>query len=211
LRTNVYVDGFNLYYRAVKGTRYKWLDLSRLCSILLPSYQVNRIRYFTALVDARVDDPQSRIRQQTYLRALKTVPNLSIHYGQFRTRRKRTPLVSSGDGVGAIVEVWDTEEKGSDVNLATYLLIDAFQRDYEQALVISNDSDLALPIRMVREQFGLPVGVVNPNLNQTALAPKELSDAATFQRRLRENALRLSQFPPMLTDAQGTITKPIGW
>lgn len=109
------------------------------------------------------------------------------------------------------MEVWDTEEKGSDVNLATYLLIDAFQRDYEQALVISNDSDLALPIRMVREQFRLPVGVVNPNLDPTALAPKELSDAATFQRRLRGNTIKVSQFPASLTDAQGTITKPIGW
>lgn len=207
----MYIDGFNLYYRAVKSTPYKWLDLSKLCSILLPSHQVNRIRYFTALVDSRAHDPQSRIRQQTYLRALITIPNLTVHYGQFRTRKKRTPLVSLGNGVGGIVEVWDTEEKGSDVNLATYLLMDAFNAEYEQSVVISNDSDLALPIRMVREQFGLPVGVVNPNLDPVAPAPKELGDAATFQRRLRENALRLSQFPHVLTDAQGTITKPIGW
>lgn len=150
VKTNVYVDGFNLYYRAVKGTPYKWLDLSRLCGVLLPSHSVNRIRYFTALVDSRAVDPQSPIRQQTYIRALTTITNLSVHYGQFRTRKKRTPLVSPGDGIGAIVEVWDTEEKGSDVNLATYLLIDAFNQDYEQAVIISNDSDLAFPIRVVR-------------------------------------------------------------
>jgi len=211
VRTNVYVDGFNLYYRAVRGTAYKWLDLNRLCHILLPSHQLHRIRYFTALIDARPPNTQAPIRQQTYIRALQTVPNLTVHYGQFRTRKKRTPLVLTNQGMGAVVEVWDTEEKGSDVNLATYLLVDAFDKDYEQAVVISNDSDLALPVRMVRDQFHLPVGVVNPNCDRREAMPKELSDAATFQRQLRGKALELSQFPPTLEDAHGTITKPETW
>jgi len=48
---NVYVDGFNLYYRCVKGTPHKWLDVSSLAAKLLHSgTQINRIRYFTARV-----------------------------------------------------------------------------------------------------------------------------------------------------------------
>jgi len=109
------------------------------------------------------------------------------------------------------VEILDTEEKGSDVNLASFLLVDGYNKDYEQALVISNDSDLELPIRLVRENLNLPVGVVNPNVNPNQYTPRELSDAATFTRRLRTNTLRNSQFPPKLTDAHGTITKPAGW
>ena len=109
------------------------------------------------------------------------------------------------------VEIVDTEEKGTDVNLATYFLMDGFDRDYEQALVISNDSDLALPLSMVRDRLGFPVGVVNPNLDQKAVTPKELADAATFIRRLRPNTLRRCQFSPQLNDTVGTISKPAGW
>jgi hypothetical protein len=35
MRTIVYIDGFNLYYGAVKGTPYKWLDLKSVCQKLL--------------------------------------------------------------------------------------------------------------------------------------------------------------------------------
>jgi len=37
MRTSVYIDGFNLYYRAIKGTAFKWLDLKRLATLLLPA------------------------------------------------------------------------------------------------------------------------------------------------------------------------------
>ena len=30
MRTRVYVDAFNLYYGALRGTPYKWLDLDAL-------------------------------------------------------------------------------------------------------------------------------------------------------------------------------------
>lgn len=211
VKTNVYIDGFNLYHRAVEGTPYKWLDLSKLCKALLPSHQLSRIRYFTALVLPRPSDPQAPQRQQMYLRALSTIPNLTIHFGQFRNRVITRPLAAQQSGVGRYVQVLDTEEKGSDVNLATFLLVDAYNKGYEQALVISNDSDLALPIRLVRETLNLPVGVVNPNTNPTEYTPKDLTDAATFTRRLRGNTLRDSQFPPTLRDAHGIITKPAIW
>lgn len=211
LKTNVYIDGFNLYYRAVRDTPYKWLNLEKLSQILLPSHHINRIRYFTALVKARPNYLQQPQRQQAYIRALKTIPNLSVCYGQFRSRTKRRPLATLVPGLQHIAEFLDTEEKGSDVNLATYLLMDGFEQDYEQALVISNDSDLALAISMVRDKLGLPVGVVNPNININQTTPVELSRAATFTRRLREKALRDSQFPLTLRDSKGTITKPSSW
>jgi hypothetical protein len=105
----------------------------------------------------------------------------------------------------------DTEEKGSDVNLATYLLCDGFDADYEQAVIISNDSDLALPIQMVRSKLSLPVGVVNPNIAPSQPMPRELAQVATFTRQLREEALRRGQFPASLTDSVGIITKPVSW
>ena len=211
--TNVYIDGFNLYYRALKpNPQYRWLDLAKLSQALLPAHQINRIRYFTAIVDQRPDDPLQQRRQLLYIRALRTIPNLSIHYGQFKTRNQRRPLARPIRGFGGSVLVKNTEEKGTDVNLATYLIMDGYEGDYEQALVISNDSDLALPISMVRDKLRLPVGVVNPNPEAKGnYTPVELRQAATFLRRIRRNALRNSQFPSSLSDSAGTFHKPVDW
>ena len=210
-RANFYVDGFNLYFRAVRSTLYKWLDLFKLCQSLAPSLTVNRIRYFTARIQARPNDLQGPQRQQSYIRALETISCLTVHYGRFRPRQKRRPLANPIQGLPRIVEIMDTEEKGTDVNLASYLLRDGHTNGYDQAFVISNDSDLALPIRMVRDELGFAITVVNPNLNQKAYTPKELVDAASSIRQLRLNTLRDSQFPSTMTDARGTITKPLTW
>ncbi len=208
--TNVYVDGFNLYYRALRRfPQYRWLDLAKLSQALLPSHQINRIRYFTSIVDQRPDDPLQQRRQAIYLRALQTIPKLEIHYGQFKTRNVWRPLAKPVSGFEGSVLVKNTEEKGTDVNLATYLIMDGYDGDYEQALVISNDSDLALPIRMARDRLKRPVGVVNPNVNlRRDSAPVELKEAATFLRQLRAAALKNSQFPDSLADGVGVFTKP---
>jgi hypothetical protein len=42
------------------------------------------------------------------------------------------------------------EEKGSDVNVASHLLLDVLQGAVDAETVINNDSDLALPIREAR-------------------------------------------------------------
>ena len=207
MKANVYIDGFNLYYGRVKGTPYKWLDLAAMCRLLLPRDTINRIRYFTALIQPRPGDPQAPQRQQTYLRALATIPNLSIHYGHFLTQPVWLPFANPPARSPRTVEVLRTEEKGSDVNLATLLLTDAFDGDYEVAVVISSDSDLKLVIEIVRNKLGLPVGVLNPQ-KVTSWA---LQKTATFYRSIREGPLKASQFPITLTDAQGTITKPAGW
>jgi uncharacterized LabA/DUF88 family protein len=161
-RTNVYVDGFNLFYGALKGSRYKWLDLEALCRNLLPKDDIHRIRYFTAKVSARPGDPQLPVRQQTYLRALRTLPTVSVHLGVFYVSTIRAPLANPQRGrkTAAIIK---TEEKGSDVALATYLMLDACRGDCDAAVLITNDSDLREPLRLVREDLGLVTGVVNPH------------------------------------------------
>ena len=50
MKANVYVDGLNLYYGALKHTRFKWLNPARLCEFRLPAFDIDRIEYFTALV-----------------------------------------------------------------------------------------------------------------------------------------------------------------
>ncbi len=117
------------------------------------------------------------------------------------------PLAHPQSGWPPTVEVMKTEEKGSDVNLATYLLLDAFRRDCETAVVISNDSDLKEPISLVQKELGIPVGVVNPHPavhRSRALQP-------AFFKQLRPSVLPACQFPHVLQDARGTIRKPVDW
>jgi len=205
-RTNVYVDGFNLYYGCLKGTPYRWLDLWTLCKRLLPRDRIGRIRYFTALVDARQDDPQQPQRQQAYLRALQTIPCLSVHLGSFRTDARSLPLVDPPPNGPKFARVWRTEEKGSDVNLASYMLLDSFKGECDTAVVISNDADLKAPIEIAMRE-GIKVGVINPHS-----AKRRSRDLRpTFFKQIRESALRQSQFPSELKDSRGTIRKPPGW
>lgn len=192
MRTNVYVDGFNLYYGAVKDSPYKWLDLGKLCSLLLPKHSINRIRYFTALVSPRSSDPQQPQRQQTCIRALKTISNLTVHFGEFYTHPKRLPLVNPLPNGPRTVEVLVTEEKGSDVNLATLLIVDGILKDYEVAVIVSIHSDLPLPMDFVRSTLKLPVGVLNPHQRQS----RALSKVTTFYKRIRKGVLATCQFPP---------------
>jgi hypothetical protein len=176
-------------------------------STWLPADTIKRIRYFTARVNPRVTDPGARQRQDTYLRALATVPGLSIHLGHFLTSRTWMPLSAPQTGGPLTVEVLKTEEKGSDVNLATYLVVDAFRRDCEVALVITNDSDLCEPIRIVSAELGVPVGIANPH------PARHRSHAlhGTFFKQIRGSTVARCQLPWVLKDSMGTFSKPSKW
>ena len=144
-----------------------------------------------------------------YLRALESLPGVEVHYGRFRSGTKRRPLAEPQPGLTASMRFLDSEEKGSDVNLATRLLVDGFNGEYEQAAVISNDADFAGAMRYVRDGLGLRVTLVNPDPNNSS--PRDLSAAATYVRRLWKSHLRRSQFPDTLSDEVGVIAKPPGW
>ncbi len=208
MKTNVYIDGFNLYYGAVKSTKYRWLDLRKLAETLFPLDEIQRIHYFTARVRPRPNDPGQPQRQQIYLRALRTLHKLEIHYGDFRERRTWLPLADPQLGGPRFVEVIKYEEKGTDVNLATQLLVDGFADNYEQAVVVSNDSDLATPIKYVNETLQRKATVVNP---YGAAAHRDLVNAATYTKHVWRSHLRKSQLPATIKDRHGTITKPPSW
>ncbi|SDA58698.1 hypothetical protein SAMN03159448_01554 [Sinorhizobium sp. NFACC03] len=87
MRTTVYVDGFNLYYRMLKDRpQSKWLNpLTLAAQVLQPQNTIVRLNYYIARVSARAHDPQAPARQATYLNALGTVPEIAIHEGSFIT------------------------------------------------------------------------------------------------------------------------------
>ncbi len=103
-------------------------------------------------------------------------------------------------------KVIKNEEKGSDISMATYLLVDAFRDDTEAFVVVSNDSDLTEPIRIVQHELGKIVGLLNP---QSIPSHMLMRCNPNFVNQIRGGVLRASQFSPTLIDVVGaTITKP---
>lgn len=201
-KRHVYIDGFNLYYGSRKKGNFKWLNVDKLCSLLLPHDQIVSIKYFTANVKARRDDYDKPLRQQVYFRALRSIPHLQIFLGTFLTHPKRVLVKDSNPPSWVLID--HTEEKGSDVNLAAHLLCDAFRGNFEMAILITNDSDLYEPVRVVTQELGLRVGILNPHERNSV----ELTKVASFMKEIRRGPLSASQFPHTLTDASGIFTKP---
>jgi len=207
MRTYIYVDGFNLYYRALKGTPFKWLDLGALFrAILEPHNNILKIKYFTARVSARPNDLSQPQRQDVYLKALQHhCPEIEFYFGHFLSHTVQAPLAKPGRGP-RMVDIIKTEEKGSDVNLAVHLLNDGWMNVYDCAIVVTNDSDIAEAMRLVKEHNSKRIGLITPaNSNPS----RQLMKHADFCRRIRPNALKNSQLP---SPVPGTnYSKPPTW
>lgn len=199
---NVYIDGMNLFYGCLKGTPHKWLDLVALSQALMPRDTIKTVRYFTAPLAPSLRNPGQHHRQQAYLRALETLPEVRIHLGYFRQDVVRMPVANPPPSTIAVVK---SEEKGSDVNLATYLLRDAFRQECERQLVITNDSDLAEPIRLVRQELRMPLVIVSPYRRRNQ---RLVGDG---YRQIRQSTLTTCQLPLTIKDGNGVVSKPTGW
>jgi hypothetical protein len=207
---DAYIDGFNLSYGARDscdplGLRHKWLNILRLLQLVAPEYEIKRLRYFTA--NLKPHDSTKAKTQRAYLRALRTLPDLEMHKGEYR---QDTVSLPRADG-GGMVDVLKNEEKGSDVNLATYLLLDALVNPEEPrrvALVVTNDSDLRRPIQIVRDA-GVEVGVLNPHVTYPLGV---LRTVASWVRPIRPNVYDVSQFPREVATKPGeSVIRPSGW
>ena len=147
--------------------------------------------FFTARVKSNRGSPGTSQRQDTYIRAIQTLDRTFVHEGTFL----RLP---SGR----------TTEKGSDVNLATQLLLDCFDKKVDRALVVSADSDLATPIRVATARFGIEVVSAFPlGRNST-----KLRQVSTNVVQIREQNLRGAMFDRTIITADGnTISCPPSW
>jgi uncharacterized LabA/DUF88 family protein len=209
-RVIAYVDGFNFYYRRLRNKPYRWLDLVALFESLFPDDEIVEVKYFTAQVTGKFD-AQKPLRQQTYLRALGTLPKLTIVMGQFITTAVRyRPEVPVFDDQGLplnSVSVWRPEEKGSDVNLGSHLLNDAWSDAFDVAAVLTNDTDLAVPVKFAAAR-DKTVLIIHPDSNPALSLVKN----ATASLHLHDSHLRDAQLPNELTLPNGKkIRKPNGF
>lgn len=212
MATFVYIDGFNFYKGRIERTPYKWLDLETFADVLLPDEDVVQVRYFTAKVNG-----EAAQRQEIYLRALSSLDRVSVHFGHFKVRRRwarpftpvrtRPRRILDGVAMPDLVYVEMPEEKGSDVNFATFLVADGFRSLYDTAVVKSNDSDLRAPVEMVRDELGLRVGIVNPRDGRTANQLR-----GNFSLKATSEVLAAAQLPDPVDLGGGRfVSKPESW
>ncbi len=210
MRTVAYIDGFNLYYGALKHSAYKWLDMKAFIQRFAKTgyNDLTAIKYFTASVSPRPHDPSQHIRQGTFFRALQTLPELSIIKGHFLSHAVYMPEVDANNALtGRMVKVLKTEEKGSDVNLASHLLLDAMHDQFDVAVLVSNDSDLLTPVKFIRRYFNKKVMYVNPH----KIPSRVLKNNCDYYYQVKKGDLKNSQFPQSLQDRDGVFYKPQGW
>ncbi len=205
-RSIIYIDGFNFYYGAVRGTVHKWLDLERLFCRLRPNDDIQTIHYFTALVDG-----QRRAKQETYLRALATTPKINVILGKFKRKQIKCRVSRCTYQGSRVFEV--TEEKRTDVNIALQMLDDVYHDRTDCVVLVSGDSDLVPAIDLIKAQSpNTQIVVYVPSRNPIRGAATELRSAADKNRTFPLALLPVSHFPPELADGRGgVIRKPESW
>lgn len=205
MRSIVYVDGFNLYYGALKGGPHRWLNLERYFELLRMDDDVQRIWYFTAVIEG-----PRRERQLTYLQALSSTPSVAIQYGRYKEKDVRCTIPDCGCTGAREFRV--PEEKGTDVNIAVQMLEDAYQGLAERMVLVSGDSDLVPAIRTVKRRFpNIQVTVYVPARDPRRGAARELRTAADKDKTLPLDLLRRAQFDVVVRTAKGSVVKPAAW
>ena len=222
IRTMVYVDGFNFYYGALKNRPHcKWINPVELCRQMLnENHEYVGLKYFSARVNNTPRDKSKAQRQQIYFRALLTIPNIKIIEGHFRQNPVVMELIepikrlvdapfSKGNKIVDMhrARVMKYEEKGSDVNLAIEILMDAYDDKYDAAVLISNDSDLKAPLVQIKSRFKKKVLILNPHGKNSI----QLARFAHFSENIREEHLLKALFLEVLTDKVGKFKKPSSW
>lgn len=233
---NMYYGARNQCGADVSG--WRWVDIRRLIESALPSAWLNqgatisRVVYCTARATGH-EDPDLPKRQDAYIRALEESGSVDlIEFGTFvrglrtpplaiRDNKRRPSIVTSNwpvmvkdsnrenvEDARFLVSHLHREEKGSDVNVATHLLLDVLQADVNAAIVVSNDSDLELPLASARER--VPVGLLNPGSSQLAGRLKDdrtKGPGGHWWGRIAEADYFANQLP----DPVGPVAKPADW
>ena len=208
---------------SVVAAQRNWADAS-----------ITRIVYCTARIDGAMN-PDGQQEQDIYLKALSASGSVDhIEFGKYVTGIRTRPLAVKGVKRGAapvivtsdwpimiqstlgspvkdalfMVSTLHQEEKGTDVNVASHLLLDVMAGAVDAAVVISNDSDLKLPVHLSRER--VPVGHVNPAGGYFAgdLTGQPTDGAGNhWWRKLGPSDYRDHQLP----NPAGGYTKPQAW
>ncbi|MDE0517931.1 MAG: NYN domain-containing protein [Bdellovibrionales bacterium] len=201
LDTIVYIDGFN-FYHSLKNTSYKWLNIEKLINSILDSswHNVIKIKYFTA----KTPFSESAHRQSVYFKAIDTLQKVEIVYGKFKKRHIKVRkkyieklFILTGEPQKLehiksilrenIVQFPTNEEKETDVNIATHIIYDCCKENISSIVLLSNDTDLKLPLWFARKKLKKRVVVITPMEMETHQDLRKISNKTLS---LKENHLK---------------------
>ncbi|MFJ4258881.1 6-hydroxy-3-succinoylpyridine 3-monooxygenase [Pseudomonas monteilii] len=235
LRTRIYVDGYNFYYGCLRGTPYKWLDLLLLfekrilpCAMVLDSHgqiRVSRllqspsIKYFTAKIIESVaragDSVSSQARYHTALHKLHA-GRVELIEGYYAVNKMKVKIIDADNPDKAPrecqeIQAWKVEEKQSDVNLALQAYHDSITGQIDHAVIVTNDTDIAPALEMIRAHTDVRIGVVVPKTGQNRTANTDLIRLAHWTREhINPEELAACQLPRVIPGRKPTI-KPESW
>jgi uncharacterized LabA/DUF88 family protein len=228
-RVTLFVDGFNYYYGLFRGApirchpRSKWANPvllgQAICRQIGVDGIIRQVHYCSAPSLPGPNDPGQATRQQHYFLALSGIPEITVTLGRHFEKPKSVRAIDpvTGNATGPAIKAMVREEKGSDVNLASFLVRDAAQDRFDVAIVLSNDSDLANAVRIAREDFGKEVVVVSPQVNHRDRRGRrrvsyDLARAASRSLVLDHNLLSNCRLPDPYPDADGNLIHcPAEW
>jgi uncharacterized LabA/DUF88 family protein len=196
-----YIDGFNLYFglKSSKWQRYYWLNLQLLLKNLLkPDQELTFTKYFSS----RISYPPDKVkRQSTFIEALETLDDFKIYYGQYQANPRKCRKCG--------YQEYLLSEKMTDVNIAVEIMTDAFQDEFDTALLISADSDLSGPINAVKSLFPEKRIIVAFPPKRYSSTLSSIADASFIIGRAN---IAKSVFPPSIQKPDGYMIRcPEPW
>lgn len=223
--TIVYVDGYNLFYGRLRSGSFKWLDIFKLFQTIVkiqnPSAQIIKIKYFTAPVKANFSSHgrDSVTAQNAYHRALEYLygEKVEIISGYHTVEKGFPPRYQKPIDKDDRVAVWKFEEKQTDVNIALQMYRDAVNNDNLHQVLVSNDSDLELPLKLIRAdvpniQLGLIIPRPKPEGEKYRSANKSLSQHVHWTRGyVLDQECKDSQLDDKIPTQKKPILKPEYW
>ncbi|WP_122433743.1 6-hydroxy-3-succinoylpyridine 3-monooxygenase [Pseudomonas viridiflava] len=235
LRTRICIDGYNFYYGCLRGTPHKWLDLLPLFEKhILPSALVKdgdgrirqstlltspSIKFFTAkIIESVARAPDSVSSQARYHTALRKLHDgrIELIEGYYAVNKMKVKIVDAEHPDRPPrecqeIQAWKVEEKQSDVNLALQAYHDAITGQIDHAIIVTNDTDIAPALEMIRAHTNVLIGVVVPTTDHTRPPNTDLVKLSHWTRRhINSNELAACQLPRVIQGKRPT-TKPESW
>ncbi|MFJ4453520.1 NYN domain-containing protein [Pseudomonas sp. NPDC089392] len=229
MRTACFVDGYNVFYGLVAGTRYKWLNLPALLKHIIrveqPDTELKAISFFTSGVKPSLASRGnlSKEAQDTYLRAL-IAQGVTVHYGRHQLEPRCAPRFVNKETPPSRLDqvpIWKLEKKETDVHIAISMYrlaarqaqLPAAER-IQQLVLVSADTDLTPALRAIQEDFpDLRLGVILPHREgMKRTLPGSLRNTAHWMRQVvTEEELASNQFPDRVPTQKRPALKPSYW
>lgn len=212
MKVNFYIDGFNFYFGLRDKSKefphwkkYYWLDMLKLCNNFIgEGQQIQKIKYFTAppLSEGK------RTRQEAFLNANKFINKgiFEVHNGKYVKQKIKCRACSH--------ESERPEEKRTDVNIATHMIGDCYNKEVDKIILLTADSDLLPPIEFILDNVkDAKVKLILPPCRKSYDLTRYMKSKKQSFSRLdnSEDVFRMSMMPDAVITNTVTYTRPDNW